>query len=230
MISSTRKVPTIASADDQREAGGDDAAEHEHHQQQRDREGDELRSQEVLFHLLVHLPEDFAEASDAHRDLRVVARVPRRELPGSVQNLVLVPTQRGEHERLAAVLAAERGRAPGAPVRDGAGHRLSAASRVATASARPDVRIVDRSAGRHEQYEVGLLLPEVALDRVRSPGGFRRRIVEATAAQAGCDAATQHRGGDEEHHRADDHRLAVGDGETTEASEQDRAPNRVCYR
>jgi len=82
--------------------------------------------------------------------------------------------------------------------------------------------IVDSAAlRRHEQHEIGLLLAEVVLDLIGGAARFGVRIGEASGRQVGGDAAAERDCEDEEQRGAGEHRFAVGDGESTEASEHE---------
>ena len=216
----------------ERQTGGDHAAEHEHRQQQDDREREQLATQQVFLDLRVDLPENLGEAADAHGDGPVFARESRREPVGRVVHGVFVAPQRSDDERLTTVRAAERRRVAEIPVRDGASDAAlgpePGGERIAGGG---DLGVVDRAALRRDKEdEVGLLLPEFPFDGVPGPeaseeGSSKPPLLKRDATPPPSTAAAM-----KNTTVPKSTALAVGDGETTEASEQDRAPTDVCYR
>ena len=94
--------------DDQGQAGSDGAAEHEDQEDEHDRERDRLGLAKILLDPVADLLEDGRLTADHNRDRLVRARVLRRQLAGSLANVVVGAGDVGEHEGLRAVLAVER--------------------------------------------------------------------------------------------------------------------------
>jgi hypothetical protein len=190
-------------ADQQREAGGHGAAEHQDQQHGGEREDDQLGPQQVALDGVADLAEDLdlpadvdAQAGDPAQGLSLE---PGAELGHRGDLLVLVAGEAAEHERLAAVGAAQRGGA-GGPVRGGLDDgRLRGQLLDEGPAGGSDSRVVDVAAGRgDQQQQVGGAGAELLLEHAGGGDRLGARVVEAPGREVRGDPAADRPGEREE--------------------------------
>ena len=206
--------------------GGHPAPEHQDQQHEGDRNCDELCSPQVGLDLGADLPEHLGEAADPHGDDGVVELQGGRELLDAVADLVVVPADPGQHQGLAGVVRAKRGRRPERPVGNrlgdvgGAGEPLGHGSCLGRHR-----RGVDGAGlGRDQQHQVGGVGVEDTVQLALGPGRGRARVVEAARAQVLGHAAAEGAGDEHEDDDTDQEGDAAADDECGEPSEHEPSP------
>ena len=192
-------------------SGGNQAPEHDDKQEKGDRERDRLGLDEIRFDVVLHLPVDLGEPADADVDrIGRTSELGRDDLD-VLLDLVLVTGDATEHDRLAPVVALERGDA-GGPVRihlpDAFGLRQLLGQRRAGGR---DLGVIGvPRLGIDQQDHVRVLDPEALLQGVRRQARLRVRIVEPTGGQPVGDPGPEEPGRREHDDGGDDDDLAPG--------------------
>ena len=192
---SATKVPTIDSAP---MARGRRAATRlpntKSEQQQGHRQGDRLGPDEVGLDGRADLAEHLGEARHRHVEgpVAVAAAEGGRDLGDRLVDRVLVAAEAGEHERLRAVLAPQRGRRGEAPVRDRLLRPVGGRELGGERRARGDRRRGVDPAGRgHDEHDVGLARPELLAEGVAGEVRLGARVLEAAAREVLATAPPQ---------------------------------------